>query len=154
MSHQNCKNPVKTAWSDGVYDILREREESRHDGTSDKISDNSILAAGEERFRVLRNSDLYPSNYDYDTGKITNNFDGEGQITSAIRFIASDSLSKIYLVTGHGENELSEELEASLNKEGVSYENINLTVSEEIPEDASCVWLNVPVTDLTKQEAS
>lgn len=121
--------------------------------TSDKISDNSILAAGEERFRVLRNSDLYPSNYDYDTGKITNNFDGEGQITSAIRFIASDSLSKIYLVTGHGENELSEELEASLNKEGVSYENINLTVSEEIPEDASCVWLNVPVTDLTKQEA-
>ena len=74
--------------------------------TSDKVSDNSIIAVGSERSKVIRNSDLYPSNYDYNTGKVTNDFDGEGQITSAIHFVTSDKLSKIYVVTGHGETEI------------------------------------------------
>ena len=62
--------------------------------TSDKVSDNSIIAVGTERYKVIRNSDLYPSNYDYNTGKVTNGFDGEGQITSAIHLSPATSCQK------------------------------------------------------------
>ena len=60
--------------------------------TSDKVSDNSIIAVGPERSKVIRNSDLFPSNYDYNTGKTTTDFDGEGQITSAIHFVTGENL--------------------------------------------------------------
>ena len=95
--------------------------------TSAKVSDNSILVVGAERSRVIRNSDLYPSNYDYDTGRTSTEFDGEGQITSAIHYVTSDAVSKIYLVTGHGEDALSESFTAALEKEGVAQESLNLT---------------------------
>lgn len=120
--------------------------------TTDKVSDNSIIAAGENRSRVLRNTDLYPVNYDYDTGRTTTDFDGEGQITSAIRYVTSDILSKVYLVSGHGEDELTESFLTALAKEGVVTEPLNLTSSDHVPEDAGCLFLNAPVSDLTERE--
>lgn len=121
--------------------------------TTDRVSDNSILVVGEERSRLVSNARLYPSSYDYDTGRISTVFDGEGQITSAIHRVVSRSISRIYLVTGHGETELSEKMEAALDKEGVEYQTLNLTAAGEIPQDAGAVWVNVPVTDLTEGEA-
>lgn len=120
--------------------------------TSDKVSDNSIIAVGSERSKVIRNSDLYPSNYDYNTGKVTNDFDGEGQITSAIHFVTSDKLSKIYVVTGHGETEISEQFGSALEKEGVERASLNLTTVSAVPEDAGCLLFHVPVSDITKAE--
>lgn len=122
--------------------------------TSAKVSDNSILVVGAERSRVIRNSDLYPSNYDYDTGRTSTEFDGEGQITSAIHYVTSDAVSKIYLVTGHGEDALSESFTAALEKEGVAQESLNLTTVSQIPEDAGCLFFNVPVSDLSEGEAA
>lgn len=121
--------------------------------TTDKVSDNSILVAGEQRFRLVRNAQLYPSSYDYDTGRISTVFDGEGQITSAVHYVVSEHLSRIYLVTGHGETELSEKMQAALDKEGLEYCPLNLTAAGEVPEDAGAVWLHVPVADLTQKEA-
>ncbi|MCI8743712.1 MAG: hypothetical protein HFG63_14025, partial [Lachnospiraceae bacterium] len=88
-----------------------------------------------------------------DTGRITTVFDGEGQITGAIHRVVSQSVSRIYLVTGHGETGLSEEMEGALDKEGIEYRPLNLTAAGQIPQDAGAVWVNVPVTDLTEGEA-
>lgn len=120
--------------------------------TTDRVSDNSILVVGEKRFQLVRNSDLYPSNYDYDTGKITTDFDGEGQITSAIHYVTEEVLEKIYLVAGHGEAELTESFGNALEKEGITWESLNLTAAARVPEDAASLWMNVPVSDLTEQE--
>ena len=120
--------------------------------TSDKVSDNSIIVVGEKRSRVLRNTDLYPVNYDYDTGRTTTDFDGEGQITSAIHYVTSDTLSKVYLINGHGENELTESFVSAMGKEGVEAEPLNLTSADRVPEDGGCLFLNVPVSDLTDRE--
>ncbi|MCH1951076.1 Gldg family protein [Enterocloster sp. OA13] len=120
--------------------------------TSDKVSDNSIIVAGENRSRVLRNTDLYPVNYDYDTGRTSTDFDGEGQITSAIHYVTSDVLTKVYLMNGHGENELTESFAAAMEKEGVETGRLNLTAAGQVPEDAGCLFLNVPVSDLTDRE--
>ena len=120
--------------------------------TSDKVSDNSIIVVGENRSRVLRNTDLYPVNYDYDTGRTSTDFDGEGQITSAIHYVTSDVLTKVYLMNGHGENELTESFAAAMEKEGVETGRLNLTAAGQVPEDAGCLFLNVPVSDLTGRE--
>lgn len=121
--------------------------------TRDKVSDNSIIAVGGNRSRVLRNTDLYPVNYDYDTGKTSTDFDGEGQITSAIHYVTSDTLTNIYLISGHGENELTETFLSSLGKEGVETKPLNLTTADRVPADAGCLFLNVPVSDLTEGES-
>ncbi|MFQ6970161.1 MAG: Gldg family protein [Enterocloster aldenensis] len=120
--------------------------------TSDKVSDNSIIVVGEKRSRVLRSTDLYPVSYDYDTGRTSTDFDGEGQITSAIHYVTSDVLTKVYLMDGHGENELTESFAAAMEKEGVETGRLNLTAAGKVPEDAGCLFLNVPVSDLTDRE--
>ena len=112
--------------------------------TSDKVSDNSIIVVGEKRSRVLRSTDLYPVSYDYDTGRSSTDFDGEGQITSAIHYVTSDVLTKVYLMDGHGENELTESFAAAMEKEGVETGRLNLTAAGKVPEDAGCLFLNVP----------
>lgn len=122
--------------------------------TSAKVSDNSILVVGTQRSRVIRNSDLFPANYDYDTGSTSTSFDGEGQITSAIHYVTSASVSKIYLVTGHGEDALSESFSSALEREGVAQESLNLTTVSQVPEDAGCLFFNVPVSDLSDSEAA
>jgi ABC-2 type transport system permease protein len=120
--------------------------------TSSKVSDNSIIVDGKNKFRLLRNSELFPSNYDYDTGNISTDFDGEGQITSGINYVISEQLSKIYLINGHGENEISETLQSALEKEGIAYEKLNLITVDSVPDDAKCICFFVPVTDLTEHE--
>ena len=121
--------------------------------TSDKVSDNSIIAVGPERSKVIRNSDLFPSNYDYNTGKTTTDFDGEGQITSAIHFVTGENLSHMYMITGHGETELPEQFTALLEKEGVEYDKLNLMTINEVPQNAECLLEYIPVSDITKTEA-
>ena len=121
--------------------------------TSDKVSDNSIIAVGPERSKVIRNSDLFPSNYDYNTGKTTTDFDGEGQITSAIHFVTGENLSHMYMITGHGETELPEQFTALLEKEGVEYDKLNLMTINEVPQNAECMLEYIPVSDITKTEA-
>ena len=120
--------------------------------TSNKVSDNSILVVSEARARVLRNSDLYPTSYNYDTGGISSYFDGEGQITGAIRYVTTKELSTLYTLTGHGENELSGQFQNALEKEGIQVKSLNLTGSGQVPEDSDCLLLNIPVSDLTNAE--
>lgn len=121
--------------------------------TTNKVSDNSILAVSDTRVRILRNSELYPINYDYETGRETQEFDGEGQITSAIHYVTADTLMEIGSITGHGENELTEQFQDALKKEGVRYKELNLMTAGNSLQQTMCVMLNSPATDLTKQEA-
>ena len=75
-----------------------------------------------------------------------------GQITSAIHYVTSDTLSKVYLINGHGENELTESFVSAMGKEGVEAEPLKLTSADRVPEDGGCLFRNVPVSDLTDRE--
>ena len=66
--------------------------------------------------------------------------------------MTSDVLTKVYLMDGHGENELTESFAAAMEKEGVETGRLNLTAAGKVPEDAGCLFLNVPVSDLTDRE--
>ena len=83
--------------------------------TSETVQNNSLVVECGERSRFISYGDIYlyetnMSSYSYDVS-----FDGEGAITSAIDYVVSEDLPKIYVLEGHGETELpaafSEQLE-------------------------------------------
>lgn len=121
--------------------------------TSDKVSDNSMIVACGEKFRVIRNSELFPNSYDYDTGSISESFDGEGQITSAIRYVTTEQSSHVYLLSGHGEEALTDSFREGIQKEGIELTELNLVAADAVPEDAACLLIHVPTSDITAGEA-
>ena len=79
-------------------------------------------------------------------------FDGEGQITSAIASASSDVVKTVYEINGHGEGSLSDSVREMLDKSGLTLASINLLTDDGIPEDADLVICNGPVTDFADDE--
>jgi len=118
--------------------------------TSNSISWGGLIVVGEKRSKVVSAYDLYESTYDYNTGaNITTGYDGEGQITSALAYVTSEDIPKIYILEGHGENSISYSFKTALTKENVEYEEINLLNYEAVPEDTACLVINAPASDLS-----
>ena len=79
-------------------------------------------------------------------------FDGEGQITSAVASASSDVVKTVYEINGHGEGSLSDSVREMLDKSGLTLASINLLTDDGIPEDADLVICNGPVTDFADDE--
>lgn len=81
-----------------------------------------------------------------------NEFDGEGQLTSAVNYVVNETESKIYTTTGHGETALASSLEDLLDKSGFTTEEINTLMAESIPEDCDLLIIHAPTKDLGDDE--
>ncbi len=122
--------------------------------TDSTISINSLIVVSDKRNRVIDYSDIYESSFDYSTyTSTTAGYDGEGQITSALDYVLSDDLPKVYLTEGHGEYSLSSSFTDALTKENVEYETINLMDYDTVPEDTACLIINGPQSDLSADDA-
>ena len=121
--------------------------------TDSNISVNSLIIVGEKRSKVVDASDVYESTYDYETyTSTTTGYDGEGQITSAIAYVISDSIPKMYITEGHGEYSLSSSFKSGLDKQNTEYTTVNLMDYDEVPEDASCLLINAPTSDFSSDD--
>ncbi len=125
--------------------------------TASSVSMNSLIVVSEKRSKIVYSSSIYESSYDYDyyTGSYTTTttgYDGEGQITSALDYVLTDEMPKIYMTEGHGEYTLSSSFSTALDKENIESETINLLNYEAIPEDAACVMINAATTDLSSDD--
>lgn len=121
--------------------------------TNSNISLNSLIVVGEKRSKVIDSAEIYASEMDYSTySYYTTGYDGEGQITSALAYVTSDDMPKAYMLEGHGEMTLSSSFLASLDKENVEYETINLLKYDEIPADAACLIINAPQNDFSEDD--
>jgi ABC-2 type transport system permease protein len=125
--------------------------------TDSSLSSNSLIVESAKRSTVIDYDDLYEtsysfnqSTYSYDTS--TTGYDAEGQITSAIDYVLGDSVPKTYMLTGHGEFELSSSFEAGLDKANIEYETLNLMDVDEVPEDASSLIINGISSDLSADD--
>ena len=88
--------------------------------TSASISTNSLIVVSDKRSKVIDSSVIYESGFDYYSySYTTTGYDGEGQITSALDYVTSDSLPKVYMLEGHGEATLSSTFTDALTKENV-----------------------------------
>ncbi|MCD7918628.1 MAG: GldG family protein [Clostridiales bacterium] len=78
-------------------------------------------------------------------------FDGEGQLVSAIDQVVSDASYTIYLTTNHGESDLGSEVTDLLTKSHFTTAEVSLLM-EEFPEDCDVLILNQPTSDITAEE--
>ena len=121
--------------------------------TDGSVSSNSLIVESGKRSRVIDYSDIYEYSYDYTnyTQSVTG-YDGEGQLTSALAYVTSDEMPKIYLLEGHGESSFDSTFSNAIEKENLDYETINLMDYDEVPEDASCVVINAPTSDFSADD--
>ncbi len=91
------------------------------------------------------------SYYMYGTYTVTD-FDAEGQLTSAVNYVTSDTSKVIYTTSGHGEGTLSTSVTDLLDKSGLSNNDINLMMETALPEDCDMLFLNAPAKDITADE--
>ena len=118
-------------------------------------SDGSIIVVCGNTSKVVSSSDLYQYDIDYSTYTQTKSaYDGEGQLTSAISYVTSEDLPKVYTITGHGETALDDTFKSALEKMNISVEDLTLLQEEAIPEDAAAVIINGPTSDFSADDAA
>ena len=121
--------------------------------TDGSISSNSVIVESSRRSRVVDYNDLYVSELDYSTySQNVTGYDAEGQITSAISYVLSENMPKIYMVTGHGELELDSTFTDAIQKADIDTETINLMDYDAVPEDAAAVFVNAPAGDFSSDD--
>lgn len=121
--------------------------------TDDQISSNSLIVVCGERSKVVDYNNLYETSMDYNTySYTTTGFDGEGQITSAISYVTSEDLPVLYVLDGHGEIQLDSTIQEDIEKGNIEIKTLNLISEESVPEDADCLMINSPATDISQDE--
>lgn len=80
-------------------------------------------------------------------------FQGEALITSALDYVTAPSLPHTYVLTGHGDTKLSDIMMAALGVYQVAPDELNLQAATAVPEDASCIILHDPQSDISPDEA-
>ena len=122
--------------------------------TSESVPNNSLIVECGDKSRYISYSEIYLTDVDYSTYSYVYSFDGEGAITSAIDYVTSDELPKIYMLEGHGEAALPNEFQAQIQKENMELETFSLLNADEIPEDADVLLVYAPSSDISEEEAS
>lgn len=121
--------------------------------TQDTLADNSMIVVCGDRYTTINYNDCFESEIDYTTYQENRTgYDGEGQLTSAISYVTSSDLPKVYVITGHQELDLSANVLANIKKENVEVENINLMNYDAVPEDAASIIISGPVVDYSKED--
>lgn len=123
--------------------------------TDSVVMNNSLVVESGDKSRYISYEDIYEYDMDsyYMTGSVSQSFDGEGQITSAIDYVVSDDLPQIYLLSGHGEAALSDTFSSELERGNyVTVEEFSLLNVDEIPEDCDAIVINAPTSDISEEE--
>jgi len=121
--------------------------------TEDEVSENSLIIECGDKSKVVQYSGLYETEVNYETYESqTTGYDGEGQLTSAISYVTSDSSIMLYQVEGHGEQSLPSSLTSSIEKENIDLASLSLLTEESVPEDAAAIIICSPTSDFSAEE--
>ncbi len=121
--------------------------------TDETVYNNSLIVECGERSRYISFEDIYPGEVNMYTGTYTaTDFDGEGMITSAIDYVVNEELPQLYLLEGHGEAELPETFREQLEKENIETNTFSLLTVDAVPEEAACVMIYAPESDISQEE--
>lgn len=123
--------------------------------TDEDVPNNSLIVESGDRFRYVSFNDIYetePDYYSY-TYSVTG-FDGEGALTSAIDYVVTEDLPKLYLLEGHGEAALPDTFADSVDKANITTAALSLLTVDAVPDDADALMIFAPQTDISEEEAS
>lgn len=121
--------------------------------TDEVVLNNSLVVECGERSRYVSYDDIYLQEADIYSYTYTTSFDGEGAITSAIDYVVSEELPQLYVLEGHGETELPATFLDQVEKENMEVTTFSLLTVDAVPEDADCVMLYAPASDISQEEA-
>ncbi|MDD6213357.1 MAG: GldG family protein [Clostridiales bacterium] len=118
------------------------------------VYNNSLLVESGDRYRYVDANDIYEYDYSnyYTTGSYDVSFNGENAVTSAINYVMSEDLPKLYILTGHGETELSSAFSKALTDGNIETESLSLLTVDSVPEDADAVLALAPASDISDGE--
>ena len=120
--------------------------------TSETVMNNSLVVECGEHSRYIGYDDIYLQETDVYSYSYSTSFDGEGAITSAIDYVISDELPQLYVLEGHGEAELPSSFSEQIEKDNMEVSSLSLLTVDEIPEDASCLIIYAPQSDISEEE--
>lgn len=123
-----------------------------HELTSADLSGyTDILVVSDKRQKFIASTDIYEVNYtsyySYDR-----NYDGEGEVTSAISYVTTDELPKMYVLQGHGEESFTDSISKLIEKNNVETAALNLITAGSVPEDCDILAIIKPQKDFTEDE--
>ena len=121
--------------------------------TDETVQNNSLVVECGERSRYIGYDDIYLQEADLYSYTYNTSFDGEGAITSAIDYVVTEDLPQLYVLEGHGEAELPATFSEQIEKENIETQSLSLLTVDEIPEDADCILIYAPASDLSQEEA-
>ncbi|MEN8661815.1 MAG: GldG family protein [Lentimonas sp.] len=139
-----------------LVDIYRQRKRAQELSNTYKLTEeNIILVAMGDRTREVRQADLFEVN-----GNEIRGFRGEKAITSAIIDVSSQKTEKIYFLVGHGEMRLDDvdplrglsQLESFLRERNYLLATLDLSIDDDVPEDADLIVAPSPQASLQPEE--
>ena len=134
--------------SSDIQKLLEKYEEG-----SDHIKVEQKDPAVNPKFVSQYTSDETTVNYQTYSNEVTG-FDGEGQITSAINYVTSDSMPVMYTLEGHDEATMSDTLKDTIQKANIDIQSLNLLTMDSVPDDADILFIFAPAKDISEDEAS
>ncbi len=120
--------------------------------TDETLQNNSLVVEAGERYRYVGYDDIYLQESDMYSYTYTTSFDGEGAITSAIDYVVSKDLPQLYVLEGHGEWELPATFADQVEKENMEINTLSLLTVEGVPEEADCLLIYSPESDISEDE--
>jgi len=120
----------------------------------DDIAANDYIVETDNTYRVVKYNDLF--NYTMNQQTYQQQLDSlavEENITSAIQYVASGSLPKMYMIQGHGEVAMNGNVKSKVDISNYQMEDLTLATQEAIPDDADIVVINGAQSDISEYEA-
>lgn len=121
--------------------------------TDETVQNNSLIVECGSKYRYIGIGDIYLGEVNMYTGTYSaTEFDGEGAITSAIDYVTSEELPQLYVLEGHGEAALPTAFSTQIEKENIEVNTLSLLTVDEIPEEAACILIYAPSSDISAEE--
>ena len=130
------------------------------DYTDQTVENNSLAVVCGDRSLYIPYSDVWTYS-DYETyayyleyyqQEYLDVFTGEEKLTAAVLSVTSDSQPVMYMLSGHGEAGVSDQVLSAIALENVRTESLNLLTAEAVPADCAVVAILAPVRDLSARE--
>lgn len=124
------------------------------DEAASTLQFNSIIVMNETngRSKLVLTTEMITSSIDYETYTETYTSDVEGQIASALMYVTNEDLPVMYIMSGHGEIELTETQKSLISKNNVDMITFDALSAETVPEDCDILLIHYPTYDFTEAQ--
>jgi len=127
----------------------------KYSSTENAITNGSIVVESGNKFKVIKESELYNTTEDQTTGKSSvQSLAVEQKITGAIMYVVNDKNSVVYNLQGHKEKALPDEVTKGLSNQNYTVKTLNLLLGDWKTKSGDMLLVSSPSVDITKEELS